>query len=71
MPKEIAAPPRTHMTGTNQRLDPTLPENFRIRMIWDLPNLPASHASGDCDASVGRIGDGLALFFQESDLNRA
>ena len=38
MPKEIAAPARTHMTGTNHRLDPTLTAIFRNHIDRALPN---------------------------------
>ena len=41
MPKEIAAPAMTHMTGTNQRLDPTLTLSFRNRMSATPTPLPA------------------------------
>jgi hypothetical protein len=46
--KEIAAPASTHITGRNQRLDPTLTANFRNRMTRELPNPPWSQALGDC-----------------------
>jgi hypothetical protein len=35
--KEIAAPATTHMTGTNQRLDPTLTASFRKRTTEGYP----------------------------------
>ena len=41
----------THMTGTNQRLDPTLTASFRNRMTGELPNEPASQAPGDSGAT--------------------
>jgi hypothetical protein len=40
VPKEIATPARTHMTGTNQRLDPTLTASFRNHISRALPNWP-------------------------------
>jgi hypothetical protein len=42
VPKEIAAPARTHMTGTNQRLDPTLTASFRNHMTERYPTSRAA-----------------------------
>jgi hypothetical protein len=46
VPDEIATPARTHMTGMNQRLEPTLTASFRNRMGRGLPPYAALHANG-------------------------
>ena len=56
MPKEIAAPARTHTTGTNQRLDPTLTASFRNHIGRVVPNRPASHACTRTSSATGRLG---------------